>query len=64
MTQRDWVDEGDRPDPRRTFREKFHPDILAAADAAEWSNVTLRNITIKKPGTHDVELSLAVAAGV
>ena len=36
--------------------EKFHPDILAAADAATLSNVTLRNITIKKPGTYGIEV--------
>ncbi|WP_394846534.1 hypothetical protein LZC95_03610 [Pendulispora brunnea] len=36
--------------------EKYHPELLAAADKAKFVNVTLKNITITKAGTYGIEI--------
>ncbi|WP_394836108.1 hypothetical protein LVJ94_04285 [Pendulispora rubella] len=36
--------------------EKYHPDLLAAADKAKFTNVILKNITITKAGTYGIEI--------
>lgn len=37
--------------------EKFEPGLLASAEAAEFRNVTLRNVRIVNPGTYGIEVS-------
>ncbi|WP_148717064.1 right-handed parallel beta-helix repeat-containing protein [Chitinolyticbacter meiyuanensis] len=36
--------------------ERFSPEILQAADNAQFRNVTLRNVTITRPGTYGIQV--------
>lgn len=36
--------------------EKFHPDLLASADAAKFTNVTFKNVTVTKATTYGIEI--------